>query len=205
MARDKAVFATAVIIIIIAVSCILGLANFQAPSKVSGYNSNTLGTISINITGTLDITLIDANISFGNGAVSSGSSFAIIESTGRNATNGSWAATNDPFILENTGNVLVNLTIKAASSAADWIGGSSPAMKYNYTNNETSSCSQEGAFPSSAWATLPADPAVSGCCQALNYSNENDAIRVDLQLQVPVDAAAGYRYNAITFIAYQTA
>lgn len=203
MGADKVAFALFVVFAVMAVAIILGLPNFAVLTKFSGHSTSALATVRFNVSETLDITLTDANISFGDGAVSTGSSFALLDTTGAPAVNGTWDAINDPFILENTGNLLANITVKAADSAAAWIGGSSPAMRYNYTNDKPNSCLQAGAVASGTWTTLPADPQYSGCCEVLSYTNTNDTLRVDMQVQVPFDALAGYRANAITFTATQ--
>lgn len=172
---------------------------------ITGFSTVALGTASVNITEELAIVLSDVNISFGNGTVSQGALFAILESTGAAAVNGTWAAVNDPFILENDGNVLANVTIKASLSAAAWFGGNAgyALMYYNYSNYEASACLLNGQG-NLAFVTIPVDPSTSVTCQKLNFTDSSDQIRLDLKIQIPSDAAPGLKENSITFTSTQS-
>jgi len=205
-AEGKVVVIALVIIAVIAIVNILNIFGFSLP--LSGFATTVSGTATINVTVTASIVLTDTNISFGNGYVSPTAPYAFITTTNSSPTNGTWAPVNDPFILENDGNVLANVTVKATSSAATWFGGyaSYANMFFNYSNNESSSCllAATGAALG-AWGTIPQTPTVNCTCVKLNFSDPADTIRIDMMLQIPTDAPPGLKTNAITFTASQSA
>ena len=202
-----------VMIVVIMIAAIIMLVNVfgfgpGVVKWVSGFASTTIGTATVNVTLSLSVYLEDSNITFGNGAVT-GIPYAIVDTTGASCTNCSgWGSTNDPFIIQNDGNVLANITITASVSAGAWFGGNAAnaAMWYNYTNNETNSCLMDWAAPTnSTWRVLPVTSNVNYTCQKLNYSEPSDTMRVDLKIQVPQDAPQGLKTNAITFTASYSA
>ena len=205
--QSKTTFA--VIISVVAIITIIGfLQVFGFGNYATGYATSALGTATVNITGLLSIKLIDMNITFGVGTFNAQVTSATLESNGTAVVNGTWAAVNDPFILENDGNVLANITIKASQSAADWFGGTASlaAMYYRFQSNETGSCVLEpGILRNDSWWSLPVSPSVSEACQKLNYTDTNDTLRVDMKIQIPADAPVGLKANAVTFIASQSA
>ncbi|MFH0868727.1 MAG: hypothetical protein V1839_00715 [archaeon] len=172
------------------------------PGKVTGFGP-ALATVKFNVSSQLDITLTDANISFGVGIVVLGTGRAQLDTTGASFLNFSGTSSaNDPFILENTGNVIANVTVNASKTAADWMVASNAYMYYNYTNNEASSCLMDGSFGNSTWYNTTVN---INMCQKLNYSDASDAIRFDLRLSIPEDAPQGYKSNSFTFSAVQSA
>lgn len=205
MAEDKVTFAAIVIVAIVAIVGILGLTGFGGFPLIAGFSTTATGTATVNVTAEISIVLTDANISFGNGTVNEHSPFAILDSTGATAVNGTWAATNDPFTLENDGNVNANVSIKASSNASAWLGGTgNQTTKFNYTNSEAKSCLLDSAAGGNAtWITLTTSDTVM--CQKLNYTDASDMLRIDLQIQIPNDSPPGLKTNTITFTAAQSA
>jgi len=209
--QDKTTFAAIVIVAIIAVIGLLGTSNFGAFNKIwyfTGFGTSALGTATINITGELSIKLSDMNITFGNGTFMAPALFAILESNNTDTINGTWVPVDDPFVLENDGNVNANITIKASATAASWFGGNAAyaAMYYKYVDSEAGSCLQNSeAIANETWAALPVSPATNETCQKLGYDDAADTMRVDLKIQVPADAPAGLKQNAVTFTASQSA
>jgi len=191
--------------VIIMIASIIGYASQGYFVKHSGYAGVAFGTAVINITSGLSITLIDLNISLGNGTIDQSSDFAILESTGADAVNGTWAPVNDPFVLENGGNVYANITITAAVDASTWFGGTPTyaAMYFNYTEYEENSCLLHPAVGHGTWAALPSLDE-NQTCQKLNFSESSDAMRIDIRLHVPADAPPGKKENSITFTAMQS-
>ena len=212
--KEKKVAVFAVIILILSIIALVNVFGFGAGfgEWVSGFASSTIGTATVNVTLSLSLYLEDSNITFGNGAVT-GIPYAIVDSTGASCTNCSgWGSTNDPFVIQNDGNVYANVTITASVSAGAWFGGNAAnaAMWYNYTNYESNSCLLDSGNPyvnatNSTWRILPVTSNINYTCQKLNYSEEADEMRIDLKLQVPADAPIGLKTNAITFTASYSA
>lgn len=196
---------------IIAVIAVVGISTLVPGFKIIGFAPlNPIGTAIINLTSSLDITLTDTNITIGNGSVSAGSPFAWVQSTGGNianggVTNGSWTVTSDGLMLENTGNVVANVSITATSSSFIWIGGTNPNSWFNYTNSETNACLlASGAGGVNSWIGINATGQVVNMCQKFNVTDTNDAIRIDFRLQIPSDSPSGDKVNQFTFSATQS-
>jgi len=209
--QSKTTFAAMIVIMVIAVIGLVGITNFRVLSDIwyfTGYGTSALGTATINITGGLSIKLSDMNITFGSGSFNTPTLYAILESNNSDTYNGTWSAVNDPFVLENNGNVVANITIKATQSAADWFGGTASyaAMYYMYNDSKPGSCALEsGLISNLTWTPLAVSPLANETCQKLNYQDTTDTMRVDLKIQVPADAPVGLKQNSITFSATQSA
>lgn len=187
------------ILAIVAIFCIIVFFKFIG---LTGFSNVQVGTVDITIGAMVDITLIDANISFGNGTVTQGAPFAIIDSCGGTSINGSWAPVIDYFILENSGSVYANITISSANGAG-FVGGN-PAYQayyYNYTDNETGSCLVEDKASSTYWNLTVAGDRT---CGKLNFTDETDSIKTCLKLMIPSDAPPALRADQVTFSATQS-
>ncbi len=208
---NKTTFAALVIVAIIAAIGLVGLTSSQSLSNIwyfTGFGTTALGTATVNITGGLSIVLSDMNITFGNGTFIAPGLFAILESNNSDAINGTWANVNDYFVLENDGNVNVNITIKASNSAGTWFGGNAnyAAMWYMHNESEPRSCLFDATgIKNMTWMILPVDPLYNGTCQTLNYSDASDTMRVYMKIQIPADAVPGLKANSITFSGSQSA
>ena len=200
MDQNKKTAITA-IIAIVAIFCIIVFFKLGSPT-LTGLSNLGSGTATITIGAIADITLIDANISFGNGTVTQGAEYAIINTCGQAQVNGTWAPIEDYFILENSGSLFVNVTIRSVNGAG-FIGGNPGfhSYYYNYTDNESSSCLLEDVASSTYWNL---STTASGTCAKLNFSDPTDTIKVCLKLQIPSDAPPELKSDQITFVAEQT-
>ena len=209
--QRKTLFGAIIIILIIGVIGLFQVLGFT--NYLTGYATTALGTATVNVSSVLSIRLTDMNITFGTGTFSTPTLYAILESNNSNTYNGTWVAVNDPFVLENDGNVIANITITASQSAANWLGGTAAyaAMYYKYNDSETGSCLMDTTFNpvvnatnGTYWMVLPVSTATNGTCQRLNFSDASDSMRVDLKIQIPADTAPGLKSNAVTFTATQS-
>ena len=148
------------VVAVLAVIASLAAAGFsyyamsQGP-KVSGFLSNTdTGTASLEVTSVMEVEFTDDTISWGSGRVDTGTVRAVLDSSDGSKVNGTaWASESSGLILENKGNVDVNISLSATKIAATLIGGTSPTYQWKITNSESSSCA---ATPVSAYSNANA-------------------------------------------------
>ena len=181
------VFAFSVLFLIVAFS-------FLNRSFIGAANTDT-GTLNFTINSSLSIQLLDANVSFGVGAINeTGAEYATVN-TNTSVENGTWPGNYDIMVLENDGNVNVNITIWATNDAETFIGGSGADFLVNAENNLTSSC-YSGLI--SAYTTIPTVSPGLVLCDYLNYSSGANRINLHYKLVVPRAATPGDKTNTIT-------
>jgi len=168
-------------------------------SGITGYATEQNGTADINISGVTSIAIPQNNIDFGTSYVVSPNTYCDVSYTSNGSGTihepsgcGTWSASGD-IQIENDGNQDANITIKAASDVATFIGGTSPAMDYRAENADASSC-ESGLESSFASLTTSA----TDFCDVLQYEDTEDTIRLGLKLRIPSDAV-GLKSNTITF------
>ena len=175
--------AVTVILAIVAIFYVVVFFKLGGPVLLTGFSNVQTGTATITIGAMTDITLRDANISFGNGTVTQGADYAIIDSCGQTPVNGTWVPVTDHFILENSGSVYANVTISSANGGA-FVGGNLAyhAYYYNYTDDEAGSCLLEDKTSSTYWNLTTGQ---SGSCGRLNFSDPTDTMKVCLKVNIP--------------------
>jgi hypothetical protein len=107
-----------------------------------------------------------------------------------NTTNTSGEDTAKPLIMENAGNVFVDITLNATSQlwSSQYLntlffqfkaGNASEANSFNWSNSST------------AWTNVNSTPIFA--ISYLNYSNASDMAEIDLNIRVPDDEPAGIK------------
>jgi len=169
---------------------------------ITGMVITQAGTATFNITSVTSIAIPDALISFGAGAVTAGEASATINTDGLNT---SWEGTvpNDLFVIENDGNVDIDVNVNSTVNAAGFIGGSSPSFKWTVDKTEAgedSACqtSDMNAYEEVTTATNTL------FCGNLSSIDAADLVAMDLQLVIPSDAVPGSKSATINFIASAT-
>ena len=110
----------------------------------------------------------------------------------RNGSNGG----NSPihFTLENIGNTNVSLTLSMGKTAAQLIGGTSPAYQFKFGNKEASSC--VNATPTGVW-TATSTSNINLCSNFL-MSDASDTINIGVKLTIPSDSLTGTQTDTFT-------
>ncbi len=161
----------------------------------SGLASNPTGTVKAEVSGGIDIFLKNATVDFGT--VSVGNTF----DTSVNYSNAS------QFLLRNDGSVQVNVTVSAAALWSSTAGNNSN-YRYNVTNStgntSLGSPNATNCNPTnqSVWNTMPLTSSARAICM-LNFTDNNDYARIDIQITVPTGEAAGAKTSVVTFTASQ--
>ena len=182
--------------------------------RYSDFNSNILtghasssGTTNLTITTTTSITFANASLDLGTGAVSAGylnCSIQVLNNitkgTGCSSGFGS-STTAGPLVIENNGNINLNVTLQSNASASTMIGGTTPILKWRIDENETSSCRNltviySTFWPNQTWVDVAANTSV--ICANLSYVDADDSLKLSFNLTIPYDATIGSKVLALT-------
>lgn len=187
-------------------------------SVITGFASQANATVNLTVSTLLSLNFTNATILWGSGTFNAGSTRANLTTSGAGGTvsavGGTWSITDTNgsagFVLENLGNVNATVHIMSGKTASTFIGGTSPAYKYNVTNIESSSCLNNtggtttggngglidlGLF-ADANATNPGTP----ICGRFQFIDSADAIRIGIHLSVPYDSLNGTLTDAFTVL-----
>ena len=82
----------------------------------------------------------------------------------------------------------MNITGVAASS---FIGGTSPEFEFNFTNNESNSCSSWNLVTAANNSFVEFDGTEDQVCDVFNFESSTDTVDIDFRLVVPSDATPG--------------
>jgi len=159
------------------------------------------GTINLTVETLAIINFTNNAINFSSGRVNSDSSAASLITTGSGSiTNGNWTAQGG-LIIENIGNVNVSLNLTGAKTAAQFIGGTSPAYEWNVSG--PGACfNQNGASESglniNTFHSVNTTVADSEKCRVFRFEAAVDEIRIDFNLTIPDDSSTGVLTDTIT-------
>jgi hypothetical protein len=165
---------------------------------VTGFATSDTGNVTLTINSTLAIQVDTTNktINFGICSPRAGSSYWCASNDSIRCTNSNndlgnctGDTTTPQFIrVDNVGNVDANVTFQSACTAAQLIGGTSPAFQYITTN-----CNGTNV---TSWSTVTGAAAQTGCA---NVSYRGGAMRFYVNVTIPQDAApTGCTNNAST-------
>lgn len=94
------------------------------------------------------------------------------------------------FILENTGNANLQVSVSASKTAATFIGGTGPGFGYHLTQEEAGACETTvgTSWNPSTYVEFTTSP-VNVCSRMFADNLGSDAIRMDIRMVVPENAA----------------
>ncbi len=195
MAEDNLVLAVAVLAVIASLAA-AGFSYYslagQGP-KVIGFATSE-GKANLTVLTVANINFTTAVVMWGAGAVDTGKTFATLD-TENNVVDGNWTQVNTPLTLENIGNVNVSLQLKAGKSAADFIGGTSPAYTWKVSDAASNTGACTGNQITTYTATATSDTAT---CTSFLVVDTSDAIDIDINITVPYDSKKGLLSDTIT-------
>ncbi|RMF55632.1 hypothetical protein D6745_01395 [Candidatus Woesearchaeota archaeon] len=159
----------------------------------------TVGNVSVNITEQATLNLTTPNIDFGNGYVTGGSNCTINSQDGTGSST-CWSNTgvgaNSGIVVENIGNVGINVSVTFAKNGTDFIGGTNPELKYKCRTDGSSS----GTSRASSFTLVDNTSLTYECWANLAPMSSSDSFYFDISLNIP-DNAQGLKNNTITFTA----
>ena len=138
----------------------------------------------INITSLIDINATTRFIQFG--------------SIGLLAFNDTTTNSPAPFVIQNDGNSLVNVSVNGSSL---WLTQANPSQYYRFKidNESSNNGSFDWASSLTAWTNMPL--AASTAIAQFNNSNDKDAAEVDIYVKVPGGENPGNKTSIVTFLA----
>jgi len=145
------------------------------------------GQVNVSVGSLVLVNFTTDGINWGSGSVTVGKSSALVNSVGT-VTNGTWSSVSQGFIIENIGNVNTTLNISSGKSPGDFIGGASPAYRYNVSNVSVGACVPSAGFGMGVFNDISSASENTAIC---DYFIPGSSIRVDLELLIPSDSSTG--------------
>jgi len=195
MAEDNSVMVVAILAVIASLAA-AGISYYSAISvvpKISAYASSE-GTANLSVESLAIINFSDANINWGSGKVDIGKTHAYLDTRSGTVTNGNWTNETTGLVLDNIGNVNVTLALKVGKTPAEFLGGTSPAYKWLVRDVDSGACVNTTALDV---FTNTATTDTTFCNPLQFYENKN-TIRIDINLSVPYDSHKGALSDVIT-------
>lgn len=167
---------------------IIGYSN-NKPNLITGA---VTGIASVQVAEIVSITLTVNNVDFG----------VVYPGTTKDTTDN----TPPPFIIENTGNTKVNVTIARDSNSSSLFqgtGGGDNTDSFQFKPGIVEEDSYDTACSPSNWTNMPGtNPSIAIC--GLRKVENHDSAKIDLKINVPEDESIGAKSETINFIAYQS-
>jgi len=191
---DNALLTVAVILFVLSGAWLIA-----SSTQITGYATSVVfGTANLTITSTVDINMTTAIINWGTGTLDGGASAGILDSSNGGKTNASaFTAATNGLVVKNIGNVNVTLTLNASQTAADFIGGTGPAYKWNISNPSGGGCVESGAVLGTYIDVNTTDLGTTICDPLKNIAGA-DTVRIDIQLTIPKDSRTGALGDILT-------
>ena len=154
---------------------------------ITGAASTVEGNVSVTVAAVTSIRIVGSNVSFGNGSAFGGVVLSTAEGTDNPSTfNDPSGGEADDFVIENDGNVDVNLTVNG-SSATDFITtGTSPA--YNFSSvNITPDDGCNGGTQNLSEIPFGVGSVTPSICENFTFRDFNDTMNITINLFLPAD------------------
>ena len=191
--------------LLIALSIVFTLFGTMASLSILGkfpiLGAATSGIANLTVSSIREINFTVDAVYWGPGVVYTNSTRAYINTYGY-VWGGNWTAVSRSFLMCNTGNVDINLSVNNSNStAANWIGGTAPEY-FAIVNESTAnqSCAYTVFGNGANWTVNGSNgrngttfPNAGGLiiCQNMSYLAGNDCIDLNLNLTIPEDSKKG--------------
>lgn len=178
--------------------------------KVSDFKKEMTGKasayVNLSVTSSVAINMTRDSMDWGSGRVDTGSTNAVLYTRGNSnasVSNGNWSVSNaKAFVVENTGNINVSLSLQNTKNASDFFASASglnQEYKLNISNKEPGSCSGDLL---NTWLDVNKTSGGTKYCDQLSSLDSNDEVFIDVWLKVPYDASnIGALSDTLTVIA----
>ncbi|MDD5416593.1 MAG: hypothetical protein PHU12_01305 [Candidatus Aenigmarchaeota archaeon] len=167
--------------------------NYGSSSSYGSITGMPIGTASVTVAGTAQISLPVSTVSFGTmppGAINETSSNS-----------------PQPFLIQNDGTVSVNVTIAREPSSPILFSGTGSgdnSASFQFAANVST---EAGSFDTSTsimtWTNMPGTAPIE-FLKGLKHPTPSDSAEVELRIAVPGDEPPGVKSEALSFIAYQS-
>ncbi len=161
------------------------------------------GPVNVTVAASTTINLTNAVINWGSGQVSQGFVNATLDTNNDSAASlrGTWSTTGiRPFILQNVGNVPVNVSINSTTNATAYIGGSGPAFRYFPQNAAGNSTACESGLANQTDFNPTGNASQKQpLCNVFNFTAQRDHMWININITIPDNAPTGSKNTTITF------
>jgi len=163
--------------------------------QITGFAASAIGTVNVTVSSTVGIRFIGpTNMSFGSGTLYGDGTTTYMNST-ISITNPDGFNEPFPFQLENSGNVMANISVNG-TTAASFLGGTEPWFAVNATNVEGNATLLGLVFPANP---VNVTSALSFVVNNTNASDSNDLFNITVFLGIPQDTTPATKNATITF------
>ena len=164
---------------------------------ITGFqSSNASARVNVTIAPTVIVRFNISFVDFGNGSLVYAPNLTTINTTDPDINPSSFKDPG-PLVLQNDGNVDVNVTIYSVT-ASGFIGGTNPTYEWNASQNETGSCSGTSNLTGTI-TSFTATP--TNVCTNFTFTESTDALNIDIYLGIPADVRPGYRETMVNVTA----
>ncbi len=184
---------------------------------ITGFALIPNATATVTVQSVSSIKFSQASVAFGEGSVNTSGGFnnctlsTLDGATGANSGCADFSQVDNGFTIENDGNSNLSVELRSNISAADFIGLGSALFLWNVTVNESNSCrntTNDGAINPNTTLGCGANSSndvADNCgsifegvsttnkniCPRLLYVDESDALNIDINISIPMDAPTG--------------
>ncbi|MBR9683709.1 hypothetical protein GOV03_04180, partial [Candidatus Woesearchaeota archaeon] len=102
-----------------------------------------------------------------------------------------------PFVVENSGNIFVNITVTGTQLFTQ---GGFPSNYFQFKIDENETSSYNTTDSTTTWTNINSSSTVDDVVN-LNWRDTNDAFETDLNITVPIDEGDGAKSSTLTFAA----
>lgn len=150
--------------------------------KVTGYavTGNETGVVNVTITTSAALNFTTALLDFGAGTVTPGTR-ALVWTNGT-AIDWTGSTPTGQLVLENIGNVNLSVTLQTNKTAADFLGGTTPAFKAEVSDSagNTGACTGTQIF--STYGDINTTPQIA--CGVLGYNPGLDTVDINFFINI---------------------
>ena len=198
----------------IALNSVNNKLNYLGLGPVTGFALIPNATATLTVQTFSSIKFSQASVAFGTGNVNVSGGYnnctlSTLATDGNNSGCDGFNEINNGFTIENDGTTNLSVELRSNVSAADFIGLGSALFLWNVTVNESSSCRNATANdvvqPNTSLGCGTAGATAGDCgaifesvvtsnkniCPRLLFTDASDALNIDINISIPVDAPAG--------------
>ena len=165
------------------------------PVSVTGRATEGTGEVNLTITSNASCT-VDTGVDFGTNTSRDADLTSDADNSALGFNDCSTGTTCPGILINNTGNVRLNVTFNSSVDGSDFLGAGSADDEFRYKIDETEKtadgCAVNGSI---VWTNVPTTSAI--VCDSLNYST-SDGITIDFNVNITSTTTTGLKQATIT-------
>lgn len=160
-------------------------------NNISDITGAVTGVASVQVAGITSIILTTNNVNFG--LVDPGGFYDTLDDF------------PFPFVIENTGNVPLNISIGRSENSTALFsgsGGGDNTLSFQFMPGIAENNAYDTVCSPSNWTNIPGTDPILAVCK-LKHQNAKDSVQIELRIAVPLDEPVGTKSETLNFIGYQ--